>query len=129
MTILFDGICNLCESSVIFIIKRDKHGKFTFVPAQSAAGIKLQKRYGIDALNSQTIVLIKNGKVYIKSDAAVEIAKHLDGNWKFLSIAKYVPRVLRDRAYTIIARNRYKWFGKKQACMVPHKEIKKRFIA
>ena len=126
--IIFDGVCNLCESSVIFLIQRDKSGKFKFASAQSEAGINLQNRYGINPLVPETMVLIKNGVVYTKSDAAIEIVKNLNGVWKILSAAKLVPKSLRDWAYSKIAKNRYEWFGKKDSCMIPSLDIRNRFL-
>ena len=126
--IIFDGICNLCEASVQFIIKRDKQGKFRFAAAQTTAGQKLQEQYGIDALEDQTLVLIENGSVYTRSRAAVRTARQLDGLWKLLSVFWIVPKPIRDRIYSFIAQNRYYWFGKKDQCLIPSDENKNRFL-
>ena len=127
--VIFDGVCNLCEDSVAFIIGHDRDAKFRFVAAQTPAGQALQAQYGVDAIKEETVILIKNGRVYTRSDAGVEIAKDLDGPWQFLGLARYVPRFLRNRIYTGIAGNRYRWFGKKRECMVPDEALMKRFIA
>jgi len=127
--VVFDGVCNLCEDSVAFIIARDPEAKFKFVSAQSPIGKEIQERYGIDAIDDETVILIKNGKVFTHSDASLEISKDLTGPWRLLRYAKAVPRPIRNRVYSIIAKNRYKWFGKKNECMLPSPEIKARFLS
>ena len=126
--IIFDGICTLCEFSVNFIIKNDRHAKFKFVAAQSKRGIEFQRKYGVDTLREGTVILLKGNQVYVKSDAAVEIAKDLDGPWKFLHLLKCIPKPVRDFLYSIISKNRYRWFGKKDECLLPNNNIKDRFI-
>lgn len=126
--LIFDGVCNLCESSVIFIIKHDKQGKFRFASAQSEAGLALQNQYGIDAIKEETLVLVKNGNAYTRSSAAVRIARELDGIWKIGSALWLIPRPLRDAMYKHVARNRYQWYGQKDQCMVPSKDLKIRFL-
>ena len=128
LIIVFDGVCNLCEYSVNFVIRRDERRKFKFAPAQSQAGIDLQSKYDIDALDLETMVLIKDGVAYTKSDAAIEIAKNLDGLWKNFSSVNVVPKTVRDWAYSKIAKNRYRWFGKKDSCMIPSMDIRPRFL-
>lgn len=126
--VIFDEVCVLCENSVRFIIQRDKQGQFKFAAAQSASGMALQKRYAIDAMQSNTMVLIKRDKVYTASDAALEIAKDLDGLWSMFSVLRVVPRSLRDRVYLFIANNRYTWFGRKTHCLILDAEMAKRFL-
>lgn len=126
--VVFDGVCNLCEDSVAFIIARDPEAKFKFVSAQSAIGKEIQECYGLDALKDETVILIKDGEVFTHSDAGLEIAKDLDGPWQLMRYAKAVPRSVRNRVYSTIAKNRYKWFGKKNVCMLPSSEIKARFL-
>ncbi|PCJ44328.1 MAG: thiol-disulfide oxidoreductase [Moraxellaceae bacterium] len=126
--VVFDGVCNLCEDSVSFIIARDPNAKFKFVSAQSPLGIDLQDRYGIDAIKDETVILIKDDKVYTHSDAGLEIAKDLKGSWKYLHYAKVVPKPIRNWVYSTIAENRYKWFGQKNECMIPSQDIKVRFL-
>ena len=128
LVLIFDGVCNLCQSSVNFVIRHDKNGRFQFTSAQSQTGIALQKQHHLNALDSETVVLIKDGIAYTKSDAAIEIAKHLDGGWKSLAIVKIVPKVIRDWGYQKIAANRYNWFGKKDSCMIPSAAIRSRFL-
>lgn len=126
--IVFDGECNLCESSVQFVIRRDKDAKFKFASAQSEAGQKLQEQYGLDSIQSGTMILVQDGKAYTKSDAALRIAGELDGPWKAMSVFRIVPRFLRNGVYGIVARNRYRWFGKKDECMIPTPDLKERFL-
>jgi predicted DCC family thiol-disulfide oxidoreductase YuxK len=125
--ILFDGICNLCNSGVQFIIKRDSNGHFKFASIQSETGQRLLKKHGISN-KIDSIVVIENEKIYIKSDAALHISKYLDGYWKYLILLKVLPAAFRDFLYDIVAKNRYKWFGKKESCMLPALETKARFL-
>jgi len=126
--ILFDGVCNLCNGAVTFIIKRDKNNLFKFATLQSdiAEELLIDKLSDKELLDS--IVLIENGKQYTKSSAALRIAKNLSGAYPLLYIFMVIPKFLRDWVYSIIAKNRYKWFGKKDACMIPTPELKKKFL-
>ena len=126
--IIFDGVCSLCEWTVIFVIRRDKAGRFRFAAAQSDAGKELQRRHGIDALEAGTMILVCDGTVYTKSDAALEIARGLDGPWRWLSAFRLVPRPVRDRVYSFIGNRRYAWFGRKDQCLVPTPELTERFL-
>jgi predicted DCC family thiol-disulfide oxidoreductase YuxK len=126
--VIFDGVCNFCETSVNFIIDHDADGTFRFVPSQTALGEALQRKYAINTTTLDTVVLIRDGELFTQSDAAVEIARELDGAWRWLSAVRFVPRPLRDWAYRLIARKRYEWFGRKQVCMVPTAEIRGRFL-
>ena len=128
--ILFDGVCNFCDASVQFIIKRDPYDHFLFSSLQSEKGQELVKQYKIPA-DVDSLVLIENGKAYTKSSAALRIAKKLDGLWHLFFILMIVPRPIRDIFYDYFAKNRYQWFGKKseaEACMLPTPEQRKRFI-
>jgi|SRR5690554_234941 len=126
--ILFDGVCNLCNGAVTFVIKRDKKNLFKFATLQS----DIAKEYLGESLSEKdflaSIVLIENGKQYTKSSAALRIAKNLSGAYPLLYIFMIVPKFLRDWVYSIIAKNRYKWFGKKDACMIPTPELKEKFL-
>ncbi|MCF7973002.1 MAG: thiol-disulfide oxidoreductase DCC family protein [Phycisphaerae bacterium] len=126
--VLFDGVCVLCEASVRFIIKHDKAGLFKFAAAQSEAGKQIQSELGTDAMAYQTMILIRHGKAYYKSDAALEIAGSLSSPWKALAWFKILPRWLRDSIYSGIARRRYRWFGRKSACMIPSDSLRDRFL-
>lgn len=125
--ILFDGICNLCNSSVQFIIKRDPKGHFKFASLQSETGQFLLNQYGISK-EIDSIIVIENEKVYIKSSAALRICSRLNGIWRYLSILRVLPPFIRNFVYDMVAKNRYKWFGKKESCMLPTSEMKKRFL-
>ena len=126
--IIFDGVCNLCEFSVKFIIKHDRHEKFKFVAAQTQRGIKYQRLYSVDTLMDGTVILLKGNQAYVKSDAAVEIAKDLDCPWNFVQVVKLIPRPVRDFIYSIISKNRYRWFGKKNECLLPDNTTRERFL-
>lgn len=128
LIVLFDGVCKLCNRSVQFIIERDSQAVFMFSPLQSAFSRKCLQSHGLSPDDFDGLVLIKNGKLLVKSDAAVEIAKEFNGLWKLLIWAKLIPRPIRETVYTVIARHRYRWFGKRDSCMVPTDEFKARFI-
>lgn len=126
--ILFDGVCNFCDASVQFIIKRDPAAHFLFTSLQSEKGLELTKKYAIPE-DVDSLVLIENGKAFTKSSAALRIAKKLDGLWHLFFLFILVPRKIRDGVYNYVAKNRYKWFGKKEdACTLPSIEQRKRFI-
>lgn len=128
--ILFDGVCNLCNSAVAFIIKRDKNDMFRFASLQSDIGQRFIKELGIDTSKVDSILLIepKESKYYHKSTAALQIAKQLSGVFPILSVFLILPKFLRDWVYDIIAKNRYKWFGKKDSCLIPTPELRALFI-
>jgi len=125
--ILFDGICNFCNQSVQFVIKRDPSHIFHFASLQSDIGRNLLNEYGINE-NVNSVVYITTGNAYVKSDAGLQIARRLNGFWKLLYIFYLVPTPIRDLVYDYIAKNRYKWFGKSDSCMIPSPKIKKRFL-
>jgi predicted DCC family thiol-disulfide oxidoreductase YuxK len=126
--VLFDGVCNFCNSSVNFIIERDAENYFKFAPLQSESGIELLEKYNIDKAETDSVILIENKKAYMHSTAALKIAKHLDGAWSWLYAFIIVPKFLRDFAYKTFAKNRYRFFGKTEACMMPTPEIRERFL-
>jgi predicted DCC family thiol-disulfide oxidoreductase YuxK len=126
--ILFDGHCNLCNASVQFVIRRDRRGRFKFAALQSEAGRALLKKAGGGEVTLDSVLLIADGKVYQRSAAALRIARRLDGCWPALFVFIIIPPPLRDCIYTWIARNRYRWFGRREECMVPTEELKGRFI-
>ena len=128
LNILFDGVCNLCSGFVVFTINRDPEALFKFASLQSDEGKKLQGEFGIDPDNIKTMVLVENDRYYLKSDAALRIFKRLSGMWPVLYYFIYVPRPLRDLVYDLVAGNRYRWFGKKDECMVPTPDLEKRFL-
>lgn len=126
--VLFDGVCNLCNGSVQFIIRNDKEGKLKFASLQSDNGQQLLSRYSIDRSKVDSIVFIDQGKAYIESTAALRIAGYLDGLWKILVVFRIVPVFIRDAVYRWIARNRYRWFGKQDSCMMPEPGVRERFL-
>lgn len=127
--ILFDGVCNLCESSVQFIIKHDKKDVFRFVALQSDLGKKIMQYIGIESDNIDSIVLYNPGVAYFyKSNAAIEIARDLDGLFQFATIFRIIPSSIRNGIYDYIAKNRYSWYGKKEHCLLPTNELKVKFL-
>ena len=125
--VLFDGECNFCDASVQFIIKRDKKAIFQFASLQSEVGQALIEKLAVP-YTLDSIVLIEGERYYMKSTAALKIARWLDGLWKLGYAAIVLPKPLRDAVYSYIAKNRYKWFGKKEACMLPTAEQRNRFL-
>lgn len=125
--ILFDGVCNLCSSVVQFVIKRDRKDIFKFASLQSYFGQALLKKYNLPDNAFNSFILFKNGKVYTKSTGALLVAKELGGAWPLLSIFIILPAFIRDSVYNFIAANRYKWFGKKEACWIPSTGFRNKF--
>lgn len=126
--ILFDGVCNLCERSVQFIINRDPKGYFKFASLQSTIAKELMAKHGLDPKDLEQAVLIENGKAYTHSTASLRITRHLSGAWPLVYGFILVPRFIRNAVYRWIARNRYRWFGQKEACALPSPENKARFL-
>lgn len=126
--IIFDGVCHLCSWVVRFVIRRDYKNKYLFAPIQSKIGEQLLLTQGFQPENIQTILLIKDGKPYTKSDAVFEIISDFRRGWKILLVLRFLPGGFRDFLYSVIARNRYKWFGKYDQCMIPSPEIKAKFL-
>ena len=125
---MFDGVCNLCNASVRFIIKRDRKARFKFASLQSSYAAGLLQKLDFDSQGVDSIVLYEEGALYVRSTAALRIAKHLDGLWPLLYAFIIVPPFIRDAVYDFIARNRYQWFGKKEQCEVPTPELAARFL-
>lgn len=127
--ILFDGVCNLCEASVQFVIKYDKKDLFRFVALQSDLGKELIKHIGLENKNIDSVVLYEPGiAYYYKSTAALEIAKNLGGFFHFGTIFRLIPNGLRNLLYDYVAKNRNQWYGKKVSCFVPTLELKYKFL-
>ena len=126
--VIFDGVCNFCNGSVNFIIKRDPGAVFAFTPRQHRCGQALIQKYKVPELAADAIVLIKDGRCYQRTDAVLEIAKDISGLWFLLRVFKIVPRPLRDYFYDLFARNRYRLFGKRDSCMIPAPDVLSRFI-
>lgn len=126
--LLFDGICHLCDSSVRFIVKRDFQAKIKFAPIQSPLGSQLYAQHGLDPAAPSAMLFLTPRGAFKASDAGLEIARTLGGVWKLALVFKLLPRALRDAAYYFIARNRYRWFGKDESCMMPTPELKARML-
>lgn len=116
--ILFDGICNLCNKTVDFIISHDQKKQFRFVALQSDAGKKVIEKYAISP-ETDSVILILNNEIFFESEAAMEIARFLSFPWKSVLFFKVIPKNWRDKIYRWIAKNRYRWFGKKNSCRIP----------
>ncbi|MFV0389074.1 MAG: thiol-disulfide oxidoreductase DCC family protein [Pyrinomonadaceae bacterium] len=127
--VLFDGVCNFCNGSVNFIIARDPKAYFSFAPLQSETAIEILGNLEFDSKQTDSIVLIENGKVFVYSTAALRIAKKLSGGWKLFYAFVVLPKPVRDYFYRAFAKNRYKFFGKKEQCMIPTPEARARFLA
>ena len=126
--ILFDGVCNLCDHFVQFVLARDRRGRFRFASLQSPAGRQLLEGFGVGP-HLDSVVLIADGVVHTRSDAALRIAARLNGLWPVLKILLLVPRPIRNWAYDVVAKNRYRWFGRNPACMIPTPETRSRFLS
>lgn len=125
--IIFDGECNFCDQSVKFIIKRDPNGLYKFASLQSDIGKELLNKHNVQE-DIDSFVLLEGGNCYFKSSSALRVCRNLKGAWKFAYILLVIPRPFRDLFYGIVAKNRYKWFGKRDSCMLPSPEERKRFL-
>ena len=126
--ILFDGICNFCNRTINIILKYDQDGYFQFAASQSNAAMGIMQAFKLDQKASASVILIDNEKVYTKTDAVIQIARHLKGWPRFFSIIRFIPKPIRDFGYDLIAKNRYILFGKKASCMIPDASIRHRFL-
>ncbi len=127
--ILFDGVCNLCEASVQFVIKYDKKDVFRFVALQSDLGKEIIKHIGLENKIIDSVILFEPGIAYnFKSAAALEIAKNLGGFFHFGTIFRLIPNGFRNLVYDYVAKNRYQWYGKKESCLIPTLELKSKFL-
>ena len=129
--ILFDGVCNLCNSSVLYVIKRDKKNKFLFAPLQSTIGVKIIDNFNIDTSKTDSILLYKpdTKSLKYKSSAALHIVKHLGFPTNLMTVFFVIPTFIRNWVYDYVAKNRYKWYGKKEECMIPTLELQSKFLA
>lgn len=126
--VLFDGVCNFCDDTVQFVIKCDPFAVLRFAPLQSETGQRLLETHGLSKTDLDTMVLIDGDRCFTRSTAALEICSRLPEPWNSLRLFRIVPRFIRDVVYNLIARNRYRWFGKKETCMVPTPDIRRRFL-
>lgn len=127
--ILFDGVCNFCNSAVNFVIERDQKSALRFAPLQSVFAKGILTNHHLSAEDFSTFLFIENDKVYTKSTAALKVCKYLKGFWPLLYGFIIVPNFIRNGVYDFVAKNRYKWFGKKEVCMVPTAEVRSRFLS
>ena len=125
--ILFDGLCNLCNNSVQFVIKRDKQKKFKFASLQSEFARKILEQFHLPNDKFNSFILLENGRIYTKSTGALRMLSQLKG-WKWAGALRIVPAFIRDGVYNLVSKYRYKWFGKREECMIPSKELSDRFI-
>ncbi len=127
--IIFDGYCNFCESAVLFVLKYDKKDQFRFVASQSELGQSIIKHIGISDKNIDSVILYQPGVAYYyKSNAALQIAKQLGGFFHFGTLFRIIPTALRNMLYDYIAKNRYRWYGKKESCLIPTPELASKFL-
>jgi predicted DCC family thiol-disulfide oxidoreductase YuxK len=129
--ILFDGVCNLCNSSVLYVIKRDKKNKFLFAPLQSKIGRAVLNEFQIDTAETDSILLYEpiTNTIKYRSSAALHISKNLGFPINFMVVFSIIPNFIRDWVYNFVAKNRYKWYGKKESCMIPTTELQAKFMA
>jgi len=126
--VLFDGVCNLCSNSVQFILKRDKKNQFLFGSLQGNYGQQMLAKYQLPATEFNSFMLIEGETLYTRSSGALRMLKHLGGAWSLLYAFIVIPKFIRDSVYNLLAKNRYKWFGKKNECWLPRPEWKEKFL-
>jgi len=128
MVILFDGVCNLCNGFVQFVLKHDKNKVFQFASLQSNYGKELSSHFNLSSDNLKTVIVFDGKNILMQSDASIKIISSLGSKWKLILIFKIVPRFIRNGIYNVLAKNRYTLFGKKDQCMVPAENLKRRFL-
>ena len=126
--ILFDGVCNFCNGAVNFVIEHDKAGYFKFAALQTDLGLELRTKHNIDEVETDSVILIENDMAYVHSTAALRIARHLDGIWSCAYVFIVVPGRMRDWAYRLFAKYRYRLFGRQDTCMMPTPDVRARFL-
>lgn len=126
--LLFDGVCNLCNASVDFVIRRDSKRRFRFASLQSDVGQRILQEHGLSHTEFDSVLYLRNGVLHTKSGAALRISARLDGLWPMFAVFMVIPPFLRDAVYSWIARNRYAWFGKRETCRVPTAEERSLFL-
>jgi predicted DCC family thiol-disulfide oxidoreductase YuxK len=126
--ILFDGVCNLCNFFIDFIIRKDRKGIFRFTPLQSAMGHEKIMLFKINEKSTDSVILLEEDKYFVRSTAALRILLKLHFPWSLMYVFILIPRIVRDPIYDCIARNRYQWFGKRETCRLPSPEEKERFF-
>lgn len=127
--VLFDGVCKLCNGSVNFILPRDRKGRLKLAPLQSDYGRAVLEKYGMHTDPMDSMMLLEGERLTVKSTAVIRISKYLDGAWPLCMVALVIPRFIRDFIYDIIAKNRYRWFGKYDSCPLPDAKFEDRFYS
>jgi len=127
--VLFDGVCNLCHAAVRFILAREREARFRFASLESETGRDLTTEGIREGTSADSMILVEDGSTYARSEAAIRIAARLSLPWRALGVLRVVPRPVRDGAYDLVARNRYRWFGRKDFCPVPDEDIRDRFLS
>ncbi|WP_420455862.1 thiol-disulfide oxidoreductase DCC family protein [Rubrivirga sp.] len=127
-TLLFDGVCTLCDRSVQFVLDHESVASFRFASLQSEVGRQLLARCGLDGASTDSVVLVENGTCHVRSEAAWRVAARLDAPWRWIALGRWVPRSVRDRVYDVVARNRYRWFGTRDECRLPEPGVRERFL-
>ena len=126
--VLFDGVCGFCDRAVRLIMATEREPNLKFAPMQSPTGRTLMAQHGINPDDDASYVLISGGTAYLRSDATIRIARRLRAPWRWMTLLRFIPRPLRDAGYNVIARNRYRWFGKYDACRLMTPELNSRFL-
>ena len=127
--VLYDGVCNLCAGAVRFVVRHDRAGVFRFASIQSPLGRDLYRRHGFDPETLASFMVISDGRAFVRSDATLEVLRRCGGLWACVAWLRWIPRAIRDPVYDLVARNRYRWFGRAETCLVPTPELRARFIA
>lgn len=126
--VLFDGVCNFCNASINWVIDRDRRGRIRFAPLQGPTGQTLLRRFGLATQELTSLVVVEGNRHLTRSTGALRLTRYLDGLWPLLGVFLCVPPGVRDRVYDFIAANRYRWFGKLEACRLPTPELRQRFL-
>lgn len=126
--VLFDGVCNLCNGAVQWLILHDPNSKLRFASLQSDFGQSILKKNKLNTIDFNSFILVEGEKIWLKSNAALQVVRHLGGAWAWLGVLQIIPTFIRDFFYNIIAKNRYRWFGKKDECWLPTPELRARFL-
>ena len=127
--LLFDGVCNLCNHSVQFCIDNDANGKIHYASLQSDIGQEYLKKFKMSGTDLTSVILVEDNRFYTKSDAPLHLVKYFDRKiWRLSAVFFIVPKFIRDAVYNYIAKNRYKWFGQQESCMLPTPELRSRFL-
>jgi predicted DCC family thiol-disulfide oxidoreductase YuxK len=126
--LVFDGVCLLCSASVAFVLRHDRRGRIRFAAMQSSAGRKLLEAHGLDADDPLSFLFVAEGKGHTQSDAILRLVGSFGGAWRLVGVLRVLPRVLRDALYRLIANNRYRWFGRRDTCLMPDAAVRERFL-